>query len=290
LATVAEQSLEGLDVNSLLDSTVQSNLELVERFGQLDEQRNRLEHKVKELVEIAQNTVHDLKRPVSVLRLMMSTLQKGYCGELPERAGDAVQNGMLALQQMDLLIRDLLDSSRLDHDGITLDFQQIDPTLLFAQVVNTLRFEVEERDAQVRIEPMTNVCADEWALTKAASNLVGNALQYADPNRRLVIRIWMDEEGDEWRLFVRDNGIGIPEKDRRRLFRRFERGSNTSGISGSGLGLHIVKEILAGHGGHVTFESHLGVGTTFCLHLPKQPFQPEHSPVSDVPEQQLLED
>ncbi len=290
LATVAEQSLEGLDVNSLLDSTVQSNLELVVRFGQLEEQLTRLEHKLKELVEIAQNTVHDLKRPVSVLRLMMSTLQKGYCGELPERAGDAVQNGMLALQQMDLLIRDLLDSSRLDHDGITLDFQQIDPTLLFAQVVNTLRFEVEERDAQVRIEPMTNVCADEWALTKAASNLVGNALQYADPNRRLVIRIWMDEEGDEWRLFVRDNGIGIPEKDRRRLFRRFERGSNTSGISGSGLGLHIVKEILAGHGGHVTFESHLGVGTTFCLHLPKQPFQPEHSPVSDVPEQQLLED
>src|SRR5262249_49435683 len=101
------------DDDSLLDRTVQSNLELAQRFGQLDEHRNLLERKVRELVEVAQNTVHDLNRPVSAVRLMLSTIEKGYLGALTPGVQQAVQNGLLAVQQMERLIRDLLDSSRL---------------------------------------------------------------------------------------------------------------------------------------------------------------------------------
>jgi len=268
--------------NSLLDRTVQSNLELAQRFGQLDEHKNLLERKVRELVEIAQNTVHDLNRPVSAVRLMLSTLDKGYLGELPATAQRAVQNGLLAVQQMERLIRDLLDSSRLDHDGVQLDFQRIDLSILVAQVVNTLRFEIQDRGASVRAEPMPSVMVDEWAMMKVFSNLLGNAMQYADGKRPLVVHIWAKDDGDHWQICIRDNGIGIPRKDRDRLFRRFERGSNTGGISGTGLGLHIVKEIVQGHGGFVSFESAEGQGTTFVLHLPKKPVQPEHSPVSET--------
>lgn len=275
---------EADDAKALLDSSVQGNLELVQRFGELDQHRNLLERKVRELVEVAQNTVHDLNRPVSAVKLMLSTLEKGYLGELSDQVRQAVQNGLVAVQQMELLIRDLLDSSRLDHDGVQLSFREVDLTLLMAQVVNHQRFELEDRNAHVRVEPMPKVLADEWALTKAFSNLLGNAVQYADPRRQLVVKAWTDDGGDEWRVHIRDNGIGIPRKDRERLFRRFERGSNTGGISGSGLGLHIVKEIVAGHGGYVTFDSTEGVGTTFVLHIPKQPFQPQHSPVSETAE------
>jgi signal transduction histidine kinase/signal recognition particle receptor subunit beta len=272
----------GAEDSSLLSSSVQSNLELAKRYGELDEHRGLLERKVTELVEIAQNTVHDLNRPVSAVRLMLSTLKKGYLGALTDQQQQAVQNGLCAVQQMELLIRDLLDSSRLDHDGVQLRFQPVDLTLLLAGVVNNLRFEIEDRDAHVRIEPLPTILADEWALTKALTNLLGNAIQYAQPDRRLVVQVAADDGGDHWRLRVRDNGIGIPKKDRDRLFRRFERGSNTGGISGSGLGLHIVKEIVAGHGGQVTFESTEGVGTEFRLIIPKEPVQPQHSPVSET--------
>ena len=268
--------------DSLLDRTVQSNLELAQRYGRLNEHKNLLERKVRELVEVAQNTVHDLNRPVSAVRLMLSTIEKGYLGELTPGVQQAVQNGLLAVQQMERLIRDLLDSSRLDHDGVQLDFQPVDLTLLAAHVVNTLRFEIEEHDARVRVEPMPVVTADEWALNKALNNLLGNALQYAKPGRALVVNVWAEDQGDEWCLCVRDNGIGIPDKDKDRLFRRFERGSNTGGISGTGLGLHIVKEIAQGHGGCVTFESAEGEGTTFVVHLPKTPAQAPHSPVSET--------
>jgi signal transduction histidine kinase len=83
-------------------------------------------------------------------------------------------------------------------------------------------------------------------------------------------------------LAVSDNGIGIPEADRERLFRRFERGSNTGGISGTGLGLHIVREIVYGHGGTVSFESEVDKGTTFWLNLPKNPVQAKHSPFTET--------
>jgi signal transduction histidine kinase/signal recognition particle receptor subunit beta len=267
---------------ALLDKTVQSNLELAQRFGAVDEERLLLERKVQELVDVAQQTVHDLNRPLSAVRLMLSTLDKGYLGQLGDPVKKAVQNGLQAVHQMERLVRDLLDSSRLDHDGIQLDFRDCDLTLLLGDVLRTLRYEIEEHDVRICVEPLPTVVADGWALTKVFMNLLGNAINYGPTDRRPEIRIFVEEGGAEWLLHVRDNGIGIPERDHQRLFRRFERGSNTGGISGTGLGLHIVKEIVQGHGGWVSFESEVGQGTTFVLHLPKAPVQPPHSRVSET--------
>ncbi|HEB51798.1 MAG TPA: hypothetical protein ENI87_00945, partial [bacterium] len=269
----------------LLDKSVRSNLELATRFGELDEQRLLLERKVRDLIDAAQCTVHDLNRPISAVRLMLSTLRKGYLGDLNDRQEQAIENGLLAVQQMERLVRDLLDSSRLEHDGVALEFADVDLTLLVADVLRTLRYELEEYGLMVRVEPLPVVRADSWALHKALMNLIGNAIAYRSQQREPLLRIFAEERDEHWALAVSDNGIGIPAEDRERLFRRFERGSNTGGISGTGLGLHIVKEIVQGHGGSVTFESAVGEGTTFWLHLPKQPTLAPHSPVSGVAEQ-----
>ena len=267
---------------SLLDKTVRSNLELAGRFGDLDEERLLLSRKVEELVDVAQRTVHDLNRPLSAMRLMLSTLAKGYLGQLTEPVHQALQNGLLAVSQMERLVRDLLDSSRLDHDGMRLDFIDCDLSLLLAEVLRTLRYEIEERGVHIRIEPMPTIRADAWALTKVFMNLLGNAIAYGPTESTTVISVFAEEDGNEWRISVRDNGIGIPPQDHPRLFRRFERGSNTGGISGTGLGLHIVKELVQGHGGTVSFVSEEKRGTTFVLHLPKEPVQAPFSPVSDT--------
>jgi len=267
---------------SLLDKTVRSNLELAGRFGDLDEERLLLSRKVEELVDVAQRTVHDLNRPLSAMRLMLSTLAKGYLGQLTEPVQQALQNGLLAVSQMERLVRDLLDSSRLDHDGMRLDFTDCDLSLLLAEVLRTLRYEIEERGVHIRIEPMPTIRADAWALTKVFMNLLGNAIAYGPTETTTVISVFAEEDGNEWRISVRDNGIGIPAQDHPRLFRRFERGSNTGGISGTGLGLHIVKELVQGHGGSVSFVSEEKQGTTFVLHLPKEPVQAPFSPVSDT--------
>ncbi|MBL8748858.1 MAG: hypothetical protein JNK78_06835 [Planctomycetes bacterium] len=267
---------------SLLDKSVKSNLELVQRFGDLDEHRLLLERKVQELVDVAQRTVHDLNRPLSAMRLMLSTLAKGYLGQLTDPVHQALQNGLLAVSQMERLVRDLLDSSRLDHDGMRLEFVDCDLTLLLAEVLRTLRYEIEEQGVHVRVEPMPTIRADSWALTKVFMNLLGNAISYGPTDRTPVIQVFAADDDNEWRIGVRDNGIGIPEQDSARLFRRFERGSNTGGISGTGLGLHIVKELVQGHGGTVSFHSTVGEGTTFWLHLPKAPRRAPHSKLTET--------
>jgi signal transduction histidine kinase/signal recognition particle receptor subunit beta len=279
----SEQVHEDVDEN-LLDKSVQSNLELVARFGELDQYKSLLERKNQELVEIAQNTVHDLNRPLSAIKLMLATMAKGYLGELVDPCKQAVENGLFAAQQMERLIGDLLDSSRLDHDGLTLQFLDVDLTLLVADVVRTMRFEIEDLDVRVRVEPLPIISGDEWALTKVFMNLLGNAIQYSHPDRTPVIHIWSEEEEDRWIIFIKDNGIGVPEDNRKRLFRRFERGTNTAGISGTGLGLHIIREVAMGHGGSIWIESEEGKGSCFKLSLPFQPVQPPHSTVTEVAE------
>ena len=266
----------------LLDKTVQSNLELARRYGELDEQRTLLERRVQDLVDVAQQTVHDLNKPLSAMRLMLSTLVKGYLGDVPENQQQALENGLLAVNQMERLVRDLLDSSRLDHDGMRLDFCDCDLTLVVADVLRTLRYELEEHGVLVRVEPLPVASVDSWALTKVLMNLLGNAIAYRSSDRVPLVRIYCEDRGDSWCLAVGDNGIGIPVKDRDRLFRRFERGSNTSGISGTGLGLHIVKEIVHGHGGSVAFDSEEGKGTTFFLNLPKEPELAPHSHLTET--------
>jgi signal transduction histidine kinase/signal recognition particle receptor subunit beta len=273
---------------TLFSKSVQSNLELANRYGELDEKRLLLEHKVQELVEAAQQTVHDLNRPLSAMRLMLSTIDKGYLGQVSDPVRQAVQTGLQAVHQMERLVRDLLDSSRLDHDGVQLQFADCDLTLLFADVLRTLRFELEEKRVQLRVDPLPIVRADAWALTKVFLNLLGNAIAYARPGEAPWVHVHAEETEDEWRIAVADRGIGVPEQDRPRLFRRFERGSNTAGTSGTGLGLHIVKELVQGHGGAVTFTSEVGVGTTFVLHLPKRPVQAPHSPTSAVAQKRDL--
>lgn len=213
---------------------------------------------------------------------MLSSMARGYFGEVADKMHDAIENGLYAVRQMERLIRDLLDSSRLDFDGVHMEFATVDMTLLLADIIRSLRFELEERDVMIRVEPLPTIQGDEWALNKAFMNLVGNALQYVHPDRRGVVKVYAEVQGDFHVFTVEDNGIGVPKKDVDRLFRRFERGSNTGGVSGTGLGLHIVREVALGHGGQVTVESEEGCGSIFRISMPLVPVMPPHCTVAGV--------
>lgn len=265
----------------LLGATVASNLELAQKYGELDRYRGLLEQKNREMVEVAQNVVHDLNRPLSALRLMLSSMRKGYLGTIDEVASQAVDTGLRAVHVMERLIQDLLESSRLEFDGIRLEFREVDLHDLVAAVAESLHFECEEKGVEVHVERLPRVRCDEWAMTRVFANLLGNAIQYASNDRSPRVHVSASIRDNRWILMVSDNGIGIPAADISRLFQRFERGSNTGGITGTGLGLHIVREIVLGHGGEVWVESTLGAGTTFFLALPFAPVQPPHSRVSD---------
>jgi hypothetical protein len=281
-AMSAAQDDESDSGGGLLDKTIRSNIDLAEKFGQLDQQRILLERKNRELVRIAQDTLHDIKQPIAGIKLFLAAVSKGLCGPIDGMLRTGVDNSLMAVKHIENLIRDFVDGSRLDFDGVRLNFTSVDLTQTVADVLRTLRAEIEDADVRMRVEPLPTVQADAWGLTRVFMNLIGNAIQYRDPAREARVHIYAERDATAWKIIVRDNGIGVPEKDRSKLFRRFERGSNTAGVSGSGLGLHIVREIIAGHGGQVTLDSVEGQGATFVLELPFTPVQPQHSPLSET--------
>jgi len=213
---------------------------------------------------------------------MLSSAAQGYLGDVNSTLASGIDNALCAVRQMERLLEDLMDSSRLDFDGVKLNFEEVDMTLLVADVIRTLKAQIQENDVGIRLEPLPIVTVDEWALAKTFMNLIGNAIQYAPDDKPARVRIYHEDTEDYNVFVVQDNGIGIPETSMDRLFKRFQRGENTAGISGTGLGLHIVKEVVQGHGGHVQVESTEGEGSTFRVYIPKEPTHAPHSPVSEL--------
>jgi signal transduction histidine kinase len=110
------------------------------------------------------------------------------------------------------------------------------------------------------------VYGDASLLSQLFSNLLSNAVKYS-PNGGLI-RVTASQEGVQIAVVIEDRGIGIPESDRQRIFERYYRGSNTSGIAGSGVGLSLVSAIVDLHKGTISLDSREGDGSRFAVRLP----------------------
>ncbi|HSV29981.1 MAG TPA: sensor histidine kinase, partial [Candidatus Omnitrophota bacterium] len=127
------------------------------------------------------------------------------------------------------------------------------------------------RAITVEATPLPPVWGDPKLLKLAFNNLIGNAIKYSQPNTPVTVRAWADDDGI-W-VAVSDYGIGIPETDLPRIFDRFHRAANADGIAGSGIGLHMVRQIVELHGGAITVDSAEGHGSTFTARLRPAPAQ-----------------
>ena len=122
---------------------------------------------------------------------------------------------------------------------------------------------------QIDIAPdLPPVRADEGAVVAALINLLDNAMKYTPDDKRVVVRVTREDDGVAFQ--VQDNGIGIPSREHRRIFKRFYRVDQrlASATTGVGLGLSIVELIARAHGGSVRVRSAEGSGSTFTLYLP----------------------
>ncbi len=271
----------GDEEHALLGQAVQSNLELAELYSDLSEYKALVERKNRELVEVNQLISHDLKKPLTVFKTVISLLLGGHLGEISSTQAEALKNASESVAYMQELIDDIVESSRLDYDGMHFEFEEVDLMVLTGTILRRLRFLIEEQGIQVRVEALPVIKADMKALMKIFMNLIGNAASYMDPKKEQgFLRIYGKELEDRFEIRVEDNGMGIPEDSQESIWEKFSRGSNTSGTSGTGLGLYIVRQLILGHGGEVHVESEVGKGTTFVLSFPKEPVPIAHSPIA----------
>jgi signal transduction histidine kinase len=189
--------------------------------------------------------------------------------EIGERAGK-MRSAVLRMTQ---LIDNLLNSSRLIDGGVGAGGGQyfhpaeMDMAALLQEVCQLHREMVPGSQITERLPgaPMRTV-GDPKLLFQAFSNLLGNAIKYSPGGGAIAIEGHI--VSDEIVVAIADRGIGIPPRDLDRLFERYHRGSNVSGIVGTGIGLYLVKMALDMHGGTVAVASEEGVGSTFTIRLP----------------------
>jgi signal transduction histidine kinase len=218
--------------------------------------------------EFVSTVSHDLRAPLTLMRGYATMLS--MVGAMNEQQKDFVRKIHESVEQMTQLVDNLLDLGRIEAGvGLNLETVNVD------SVVQDVSGAYQAQAANKRISLATDVAggmrpieADLTLLRQAVANLVDNAIKYTQAGGRVTLRA-RQHDGRQT-ISVEDTGVGIAPTDQARLFEKFYRArrSETLREKGSGLGLAIVKSVVEQHGGRVTVESRLGVGSTFTLELP----------------------
>lgn len=212
---------------------------------------------------------HEFRTPLAIIdghaQRLISMRERLTADELAERA----RKVRSTVARMTQLIDNLIGSARLIDGGIDLYFHpaQVDLAALVREVCNLQRELTPNTWILERIKPQPLIVhGDASLLRQVFGNLLSNAVKYSPGGG--LIQVTTLQEDAQITVAIEDCGIGIPDKDRERIFERYYRGSNTSGIVGSGVGLYLVKAIVELHEGRVTLESREGEGSRFMVQLP----------------------
>ncbi len=220
--------------------------------------------------ELTANVSHELRTPLTSIKGFAETLLHGAMKD----EGTCRRFLSIINSEADRLVKlvdDLLDLSRLESKGATLELRPVNLGQLVTHTLDKLRPLAEESKlALMQSGPQdVTVIADSDRLEQVLTNLVDNALKYTAPGGRVEIQILPNDS--EVAVAVVDTGRGIPPEDVLHLFERFYRAdrSRTRGSGGTGLGLAIAKHIVEAHGGRISVRSRLDEGTTFVFTLPR---------------------
>lgn len=213
---------------------------------------------------------HEFRTPLTALRLQVELVRRGVRhGGPPQRLEQQLAAVDGQIDRLQSLLGTLLDVSRVSAGKLTLDLREVD----LAEVVHDAvgRLEAEAASRATTIQVSAEAAAGQWdrsRLDQVATNLLTNALKYGGGKPVAVEVLARDDEAV---LRVRDQGIGIAPEDLSKVFNEFERAGNATPFAGLGLGLWIVRNLVAAHGGEVTVESAVGQGSTFTVRLPRRP-------------------
>jgi signal transduction histidine kinase len=213
---------------------------------------------------------HELRTPLWGVLGDLEILLDGEAGELGEEQQHFLEIIDRNCHRLTDLINDILFMSRLDSGRFQLERGSVDIGGLVAERVESIRPAAEKKRVELRLDipdGLSPLWADASRLAQVIDNLLSNAVKFTPEGGDVFVTV--AESDDTARLEVRDTGVGIPEDEAQRLFERFFRASTAQNIQGTGLGLSITKTIVEAHGGTITFQSSVGVGTTFTVGLPR---------------------
>lgn len=212
---------------------------------------------------------HELKSPLASIQLYLETIKLQDVS--PEETQEFVDMMLTDTERLSALIDNILEASGADPKSLKLYFQLVELNPFIDEVVAGYQQRLAEKEMQVNID--TQDCPplkmDKRAMRMVFNNLIGNALRYSQEGGLLTIRVRKNEKFCD--IDFIDSGIGLSEKDCKKVFGKFYRVQNkeTQNIEGAGLGLYITREIVKNHKGKIkVFSAGQGQGSTFTVSLP----------------------
>jgi PAS domain S-box-containing protein len=268
------------DEKGRVKQVVEYALDVTER----KKSEEKLRHLADELRQFTYIVSHDLRAPLINIRWFVKQLESAV-----EMLRPAIENGLELLPAherqaaaeilagnlpeslqfinssvgtMNNLIERVLKLSRVGR--VELFFQDIDMNELMDRVLDTFAHEIQRLGATVEVRALPKVTADMTAMEQIVGNLLGNAIKYRDPARRLEIAVSGNRFPDETVFVIRDSGSGVDQADLSRIFHAFERVGRQD-APGEGMGLAYVRTLVRRHGGRIWCESEPGAGSSFTF-------------------------
>lgn len=235
----------------------------------------RLKHSVDEQERMTQmredfvsRLTHDLRTPLVAADRMLTLMQDGALGGMSEKMTEAVATMTRSNQNLLKLVNNLLEVYRYEADRKVLNFTQVNLLPLIQEVIHELEFLAQDKALDLSLasseESAVVMKGDRLELRRLFTNLIGNAIKFTDQG---AITVTLIHQPPSWVVCqVRDTGIGISDEMQRSLFNRFSSGRHRS--SGSGLGLHLSRQIVESHHGTIEVQSEVGRGSIFTVRLP----------------------
>lgn len=236
--------------------------------NKLELQTAELKKSNEELESFASIASHDLKEPLRMIRNFMELLQKKYHDQLDETAQKYINFAVDGSERMTNLINDLLEFSRVGKTYT--EFKKVNVQQILDEILQHYGPRIEESNAVVKQDSMPEINAIQVSLKIVFQNLISNALKYHKGKVKPKIEILSKELDTHWQFSISDNGIGIEEEYRERIFQLFNRLHSSEEYPGTGMGLATCRKIVEQHGGEIWVESEPGKGSTFHFTIAKK--------------------
>ncbi|MFW6001283.1 MAG: ATP-binding protein [Halanaerobium sp.] len=241
-------------------------LEDITRLKEIDQMKS----------EFVSTVSHEFRTPLTSMNMGLNMVINGDTGELNEEQRELLEAAYEDVERLTELVSDLLDLSKIESGRIEMEFDKTDVNNIIEKTLKPFYNQVKEKDIELvfnKTEDNIFAWADPSKISWVISNLVGNALRYADQGN---IEVSSEVRGSRILVSVEDNGPGIPPEYQHKIFEKFVRaGNDKEEKSGTGLGLAISKEIIKAHNGRIWVDSEEGEGSKFSFYIPRFGYQEE---------------
>ena len=228
------------------------------------------------------NVSHELRTPVTVLRTYADTLSCHYSEFDEETKIEFLGTLNTEIARLHKMVNDILDLSRVESPDANLEMGKFDIISVIKQAVLGLEVLAAEKNISIKFEPKSElplVMMNLDSIDRVMKNLLSNAIKYSPENTKIDVDTYLTADGKSVEVTVKDQGIGIEQKDLEKIFDRFYRVENEAHtVKGTGIGLNLVKTAIeVHHNGKVFVTSKIGEGSTFGFKIPV-----DHETISEI--------